>query len=154
MALRDLPARLAGWPRRALALCFLALAVVSALGSRTPAHPRPGPVDTATSGPVNAGLTSGLPPGFVAAPVPLADAAAAGLMKAGDSVDLLTPPAADGTAAAVVIARGLRVLAVLPATGSGGQVGAELVVAADEQTELRLATAVSGRVFAAVRNPP
>jgi hypothetical protein len=157
MPLRDLPARLAGWPRRVAALTFLALAAVSAIGdqtgTRTSAHGQPDSVRTAGRGPASSGLTAGLPPGFVAAPVQVADAAATHLIKAGDWVDLLEPPAAEGAAAAVV-ARGLRVLVVVPAAGSGGQLGAELVVAADEQTELRLATAVSGRVFVAVRDPP
>jgi pilus assembly protein CpaB len=99
---------------------------------------------------VGADLTTGLPPGLAAVPVPLGDTGSAGLIHPGDVVDLFVADTSGGRAA--VLARALLVLAVVvPADGYDGS--AELVVAADDRVALDLAG--TGRtVLAAVRNPP
>ena len=91
-----------------------------------------------------------LPPGEdVAAPLRLADPATAALVQAGDVVDVLSA-APEGSAAAEVVARRLRVLSVPPLDTAGGE-GALVVVAAGPSTAARLAAAaVTGRLSVVV----
>ena len=85
------------------------------------------------------------PPGFVAAPVRLADADVARLLTRGSTVDVL---AADGAGRATVVASAVRVLAipVTPADGFGGDgFGGALVVLAvstDQAVQLAAEAAV------------
>jgi Flp pilus assembly protein CpaB len=146
---------------------------------RWPAHLRPvaargDPADLAgrrLAGPVDRGepitssrllgsdLTTGLAPGEVAAAVSLGDSHATDLVRAGDRIDLLAADRpADPLAAAPpaqpdvdVIAAGCRVLAVLPATA---EADAELVVAVDQRTAVRITRDSATQVFTAVAAPP
>ncbi len=107
------------------------------------------------------GLTAGLPPGQVAVPVLLSDPHATDLLHPGDRADLLAVPAtpdlpvadrAPGLPASVTVAGGhLLVLAVLP---GGDDSGAELVVAADRPTALRIARLSGSQALTAVGVPP
>ena len=101
---------------------------------------------------VSTGLTSGLPAAFAAVSVPLSDPGTAGLVHAGDFIDLIVAPS--GTPPSVVV-RAVRVLAVLPGatTAVGADAGAA-VVAVDESGELALAAATGNALFASVRPPP
>jgi pilus assembly protein CpaB len=109
---------------------------------------------------VGAGLSTALPSGLIAVPVPLADAASIHLIQAGEHVDLLRVPttSAAGTeatsGAAEVLASSVLVLAALPATDTAAGQDAELVVAATASEELRLAAAVGSAIVATVRAPP
>ncbi|MPQ99387.1 Flp pilus assembly protein CpaB [Modestobacter sp. I12A-02628] len=118
-------------------------------------------VDQVLAGPVQAGelvtrvrlvgpgLWSQVPAGEVAAPVRLADLAVAGLLRAGDRVDVLASAPADGGSGAVeseVVAPAALVLAV--PTGEEGPVGVAgtgpsglLVLAVPPSTAARLAAA-------------
>ncbi len=99
---------------------------------------------------VSPGLLAGLPDGFVAVPVRLADAATVRLLRAGDAVDVLAADSTPGSATAATIAAGAPVLAV-PAD-DGGFEGALVVVAAPAATAARLAAAaVSSRLSVVVR---
>jgi pilus assembly protein CpaB len=91
-----------------------------------------------------------LPPGSsVAVPVRVAEPATAALVAAGDRVDVLSA-AAEGGAAARLVASGLSVLAV-PALDDAVGEGALLVLAASRETAARLAAAaVTGRLSVAV----
>jgi Flp pilus assembly protein CpaB len=114
---------------------------------------------------VSPGLVSGLGPGMRALPVRLADDAAAGLVRAGDSVDVLASYGGDGTASAsaVVVASDVHVLVAPAPTGSGSgsllggssaatSGGAVLVLAATQAQALDLARAVAaGRLSVALR---
>jgi Flp pilus assembly protein CpaB len=82
--------------------------------------------------------------GLVAAPVRVADAAAAALLHEGDHVDVLAAPTSSDAAAtsAVTVAHGLQVLAV-PETGSDAD-GGLVVLAATPATAARLAAAAVG----------
>ena len=111
------------------------------------------------------GLAAGLPAGFVAITVALADPAGAQLLQAGDVVDLVasSSSAAVGpaTATALVLATRVRVLAVLavlaPSARAGGDVGsdaARLVVATDTAGALRIAGATGSPIVATLRAPP
>jgi pilus assembly protein CpaB len=118
---------------------------------------------------VGGGLTAGLRPGQVAVTI-RADSGVAGLVHAGDHVDILAgppldavrsdavpsdaaaEPAATGPAAAQVAAA-VVVLAVLPAADPLGG-GTQLIVATDRGTALRI-VAVQGRHgLAVVLDPP
>jgi Flp pilus assembly protein CpaB len=106
-------------------------------------------------------LTTGLGPGLVAVPVPLADSHAGDLLHPGDHVDLLAAPRADDPAAAVgrpvstasvpVAGSHLLVLAVFAASGESGT---ELVVAADRVTAARITRLGGSQTLAAVGVPP
>jgi Flp pilus assembly protein CpaB len=89
--------------------------------------------------------------GLVAAPVRLADPATAGLLHAGDRVDVLaTPTQASAAADATTVATGLQVLAV-PAPGDSDPDGALVVLAARPETAARLAgAAVASRLSVTV----
>jgi len=122
------------------------------------------------------GVLTGQPAGTLAVPVRLADASAAGLVAAGDRVDLIAGPPPDAAAfesgppGTDVVASDVLVLAVPgPAgdeatgglgalTGGGEETAASsglLVVAADRGTAVRLAGAQGDRVLtAAVRAGP
>jgi pilus assembly protein CpaB len=91
-----------------------------------------------------------LPPGSsVAVPVRVAEPATAALVAAGDRVDVLSA-AAEGGAAARLVASGLSVLAVPTPEATVGE-GALLVLAASRETAARLAAAaVTGRLSVAV----
>lgn len=105
---------------------------------------------------VGPGLLAGGPAGDgrVAAPVRVADAAEAGLVRPGDRIDVLaTPP--DGAGAATAVADDVLVLAVPPPDGSGSADGALVVVAASRQVAVALARAAVGdRLSLTVRPPP
>jgi pilus assembly protein CpaB len=98
-------------------------------------------------------LTAGLTAGLIAVPVPLVDAAAASLIRAGDRVDLLSPPGLTNQQAQIV-ASALLVLAVLPNDSGSANGGAQLVVAADSAAELRIAQAIATPMLATVTKPP
>ena len=90
---------------------------------------------------VGPGLTSLLAPGHVAAPLRLPDLAVAGLVHAGDRVDVLaTPP---GATSAEVVAAAVLVLAPAPADdpSTAVEAGGLLLLAVDEATGARLAAA-------------
>jgi pilus assembly protein CpaB len=104
---------------------------------------------------VGGDLAAGLPPGTVAAPITLANSAAANLIHAGDYVDLLSPPSPDGVGtSALVLAFGVLVLAVVPESPDSAQPGAQLVVALERSSELKLAQAESEPVLATVSEHP
>lgn len=96
--------------------------------------------------------------GLVAAPVRLADAAEAGLLQAGDRIDVLGTPAAGpaGPAGnqvlAVTVAAAVQVLAV-PAAGGDGD-GALVVVAATPAVASRLAAAAAASRLSVTVLPP
>ena len=110
-----------------------------------------------------AGIT-GLGPGLVAAPVRIADADAARLLRPGARVDVLAAGGdvrADGAAygvavsgAARLVAAAARVIAVPPARAGfgGGQEGALVLLATTESTAARLAgAAVTDRLSVVLR---
>ena len=109
---------------------------------------------------VGSELTRGLDHGRVAASVPLDDPHAADLVRTGSLVDLLEAPrpadlagpstAREGPTVSTVAQRAL-VLAVLPA---GHDAAAELVLAVDRATAVRLTRDRAGQVFTAVVVPP
>lgn len=104
-------------------------------------------------------LAAGLGAGLVATTVELGDAHASDLVRAGDRVDLLEaarPPdiAALGPAAptrVLTLASHVMVLAVLPATADAE---AELVIATDRGTAVRITRDSPDHVFTAVVAPP
>ena len=110
-------------------------------------------------------LVAGLPGDVVAAAVPLADAHAVDLVRAGDRVDLLSagrsddlaPPTGSSIAAPAVatVIEGARVLAVF-AAGSGGSddTNAEVVLAVPRGVAGRIARESPTHVFTAVLAPP
>jgi Flp pilus assembly protein CpaB len=108
---------------------------------------------------MGADLARGLGPGLVATPVPLADAHATDLVRAGDRVDLLEtarPPdfldvSAPSQPDVRTVATGARVVAVLPESDSAGP---ELVIAVDRQAAVRIARDTATQVFTAVVAPP
>ncbi|HEY2982604.1 MAG TPA: Flp pilus assembly protein CpaB [Jatrophihabitantaceae bacterium] len=107
-----------------------------------------------------ADLTAGLPPELRAVPVELAGSAMPDLVRVGDRIDLLVNDQQDGDAtpspSAHVLAEGVRVLAVAgrpPDPGADGE-STGLIVAADQQTALRIAAASGRSVLATVRKPP
>ena len=110
---------------------------------------------------VGASSLRGMDPGLVAAPVRIADADAAALLKPGDVVDVLAAgaPTADGSAGeARLVASSLRVLSV--PRPDGGRLGADLgdgallLLATSAPTAARLAAAaVSDRLSVVLRGP-
>ena len=100
-------------------------------------------------------LSTGLSGDVVAAAVPLADPHATELLRPGDRVELLSTPRADELAtpspgAVVVLASDARVLAVL----TGGDAGAELVLAVPRAVAGRIVRDGPTHVFTAVLEPP
>jgi pilus assembly protein CpaB len=102
---------------------------------------------------VGANLGAGLPAGLIAVPVPLVDSGAANLIHAGDHVDLLSPPSATNPQASVVAA-GVLVLSIVPGDPAATSISAQLVVAVDQATELRIAQAITVPLLATLINPP
>lgn len=107
-----------------------------------------------TSRLVGGNLTTGLPAGLIAVPVPLVDPGAAGLIQAGDHVDLLRVPTDSTDPAAATVANGVLVLAVVPSDPDASQSSAQLVVAVDRATELQIAQAIASPMLATVRKGP
>jgi Flp pilus assembly protein CpaB len=104
---------------------------------------------------VGADLGTNLARGFIAAPVPLADAGSTNLIRAGDFVDLLSAAGADAVAEpAQVVASGVLVLAVVPGAQAVEDADGELIVAVDRATELRIAQVAGRQLLATVANPP
>lgn len=120
-------AALGGWPRRLAALACLLLAAATAL--------QPGP---AKSGASHAAprIADGLAADEVAVPVPLADAGACTLLRAGDRIDLYPTQSSEAAASARAgpVGSHLRVLALvrcmLPGESIAPGGGATVVVAA------------------------
>jgi Flp pilus assembly protein CpaB len=108
---------------------------------------------------MGADLALALPVGLVAAPVVLGDPHAADLVRAGDRVDLLATAkpldpltgATAGTADVQVVSTRSLVLAVLPADATAD---AELVLAVDRHTALRITRASATQLFTAVVAQP
>jgi Flp pilus assembly protein CpaB len=105
---------------------------------------------------VGAGLARGLPSGLVAAPVAIADAHVAELIRRGDHIDVLEtarpPEVTDGTAMPATprvstAAHAALVLAVLPAQDDAGP---ELILAVDRPTLARLTRDSASHVFTPV----
>jgi Flp pilus assembly protein CpaB len=211
VSISELTSRLAGWPRRVLALCCLLLAAVTGLSAHRAAPARSGdPIVVAArdlaagarlgagdvrlkpwpndlrpagaltrtgdavghrvAGPIRAGealtparligagLTRGLSHDLRAVPVQVNGA---GLIQAGDSIDLLVgdPPDATGAGppAAYVLAEAARVLAVTPGPTTdpdGGPAPLDIVVAVDRATSLKIAAAAGRALLATLRDPP
>ena len=141
---RAMLSRLSGWPRRVAVLVCLLLAVTSFVHRHT-----------AAAGAQQHGLTSGLGPDQVAIAVQVG-AEVSTLVHTGDRVDLVAaagdPATGDTTAAptAAALARGVRVLAVLPPAEQfgGGDPTAWLVVATDRGTATALAAARGRQITA------
>lgn len=102
------------------------------------------------------GVTTGLPAGWVAATIVLDNAAAGGLVRAGDHVDVLSAPGADPAATearrARVVASDVRVLDVLPGDGSAVS-PATVVIAADLATSLDVASVGASPLTITLRGP-
>lgn len=166
VAARDLPAGtrltakdlvIAGWPARLRpsgARDRPGALVGQRLAGPVTAHE---PVTSARL--LGAGLSRGLPSGLVATPLPLDDPHAADLAHAGDRVTVLETPrlpdevtAEPGRIAHAerVVERAL-VLAVLPGSDDAA---AEVVLAVDETTAVRLTRDRSTQMFTLVLNPP
>jgi Flp pilus assembly protein CpaB len=106
-------------------------------------------------------LTEGLAPGMVATTVSLSDPGAADLVHAGDQVDLLATPRPDlevpdatgpGPPLGVfVVARRTRVLAVLAASADRE---AEVVLAVDRATAVRITRDRTTQMFTVVAGSP
>ena len=98
-------------------------------------------------------LAVGLPPGWVVATVAIADATTVQVLRPGDHVDLIrpaVPQAVEAAAArALVLARNIRVLAVL--SRDGPEVGVSVAVAVDETTALRLSEMSGTPLLATLR---
>ncbi|GGQ16934.1 Flp pilus assembly protein CpaB [Actinomadura coerulea] len=100
---------------------------------------------------VGAGLLRGYGPGTVAAPVRLADAGAARLVRPGDRVDVLTVPSAPDAAngprprwdGARVVVSEVPVIAIPPPDENGPQDGALVVLATDRPQAVALAAAAA-----------
>jgi Flp pilus assembly protein CpaB len=113
---------------------------------------------------VGTDLTTGLPPGTVAVPVPLADDTVGQVVHPGDRIDLLAMPTAVGgirspgeRSRATEVADHALVLAVLTAAAgeaatSDGVV--DLVLALPRSTAARIAASESSERFAVVGDPP
>lgn len=142
--------RLRGWPRRVAAvLCLLAAAATALAG------PHAGSSAAASGRHRPSGLAARLRPGQLAVPVTITDPGGAGWVHPGDHVGLLAGPDPSGIGTGGIagsapgggelVADHLRVLAAhQPSDGLDANAAAELVVAADHDTALRIAAA-SGR---------
>lgn len=107
---------------------------------------------------VGAGLTAQLLPGQVAAPVRLADLTVAGLLKAGDRVDVLAS-GSDAARAEVVAGSALVLAATGTAADSDATSAADgtnglLLLAVDEATASRLAAASASATLTVTLTPP
>jgi pilus assembly protein CpaB len=166
VAAHDLPAghrlgrgdlRVAHWPPAlrpsggaAGARAFIGLRTAGPIRAREP---------LTSSRVVGTGLTLRLGSGSVAAAVALDDPHTADLVRPGDRVDLLeTPRPADVDAAparagpeVATVATDALVLAVLPSTA---EADAEVVLAVERATAVRLARDRAAHVFAVVADPP
>lgn len=140
---RRLVRRLSGWPRRVAALVCLLLAAVSAVGVGQP-HPS-APAGAVAPGGVGSGNRNAHP--VRAMPVRLA-APLAAVVHRGDRIDLLAAPSEPGVAAraspfgaaaAAVVIRHVRVLAVRMPPQALGDGDAVVVVAVRSDQALRLA---------------
>lgn len=150
--------RVASWPAKLRPAT--AVANTTAAIGRTVAGPVGSGEMITTTRLVGSDLAAGLPLGLIAVAVPLVDSGTAALIRAGDRVDLLSPPSdttspvPSGSPAATMVAANVLVLAVVPRdpglTGSNGQ----LVVAVDQPTELRIAGAISTPMLATLIKPP
>jgi pilus assembly protein CpaB len=107
-----------------------------------------------TSRLVGGNLTTGLPAGLIAVPVPLVDPGAAGLIQPGDHVDLLRVPTDSTDAPATAVAADVLVLAVIPSDPAASRSSAQLVVAVDRATELQIAQAIASPMLATVIKGP
>jgi Flp pilus assembly protein CpaB len=107
-----------------------------------------------TSRLVGGNLTTGLPAGLIAVPVPLVDPGAAGLIQPGDHVDLLRVPTDSTDAPATTVAADVLVLAVIPSDPAASRSSAQLVVAVDRATELQIAQAIASPMLATVIKGP
>jgi pilus assembly protein CpaB len=143
--------RVSQWPA-ALRPASAIASAKNAIGRRVVSAVGTGEVITLTRV-VGSELTTGLPPGLIAVPIPLVDSAAAGLIRAGDHVDLLSPPQ-DSSHPAAMIASGVLVLAVIAAGTGVNASSAQLVVAVDHPAELRIAQAITTPIFATLINSP
>ncbi|MEV4006113.1 Flp pilus assembly protein CpaB, partial [Actinomadura sp. NPDC049753] len=100
---------------------------------------------------IGAGLLRGYGPGTVAAPVRLADAGAARLVRPGDRVDVLTVPSEGATAdgprprwgSARVVVSEVPVIAIPPPDENGPEEGALIVLATDRPQAVALAGAAA-----------
>jgi pilus assembly protein CpaB len=141
----------ANWPR-AITPSGTVPDLATAIGRRTAGPLSAGEAITTTRL-VSPALTSGLPPGLAAVAVSLANAGAAALIHAGDYADLIAAPTAGGSPS--IIAKQVRVLAVLPGmTDVTSGEPASLIVAVDQAEELALAAVTGAALFASVRPPP
>ncbi|MDQ2749996.1 MAG: Flp pilus assembly protein CpaB [Actinomycetota bacterium] len=113
---------------------------------------------------VGADLSAGLPAGEVATAVSI-NPALATLVHPGDHIDVLAAPVDGGANAgsagsagrtdAVLVAEAAAVLAVLPVSdGDGVPGGAQVLVATDRGTAVRLVALQTSRVLAVVLSPP
>ena len=102
---------------------------------------------------VGPGLTSLLGPGQVAAPLRLPDLAVAGLVHAGDRIDVLAT--APDAGSAKVVAAGVLVLAPTRAGQPSSPSGADglLLLAVDETTGARLAAAAASHTLSVTLVP-
>jgi Flp pilus assembly protein CpaB len=105
-------------------------------------------------------LTTGLPPGLVAVPVPLGDVHAADLLHPGDHVDLLATPRGDaggalgsGSTAGPVTVAGSHLL-VLAVLRGGAESGTDLVVAANRDEAVRITRIGGSQTLAGLGVPP
>lgn len=104
---------------------------------------------------IGASLTDGLPAGLSATTVALPDPATAGLIHAGDAIDLFVGGGSVGgadTSAARLLAENVRVLAVLPAAEGG--TGVPVIIAIDRSTAMSIASASGSALLATVRGSP
>lgn len=118
---------------------------------------------------VGSGMTDGLPPGQVAVSVPTGPGVAA-LVHPGDRVDVLAGPPEDVGLAGVstqpdsatdsargdatVIVEAAAVLAVLPAAAAFDNSDAQVIVATDRGTALRIVAVERRQTLAVVVDPP
>lgn len=140
------PAR--AWPRVAAAVLTAAAVTALAPGPTAPASPTASPASHARPG----GVPPQAGPPRVRAPVRLADPAVAGMLRAGDLVDVI---AAGPQGRPRVLAREARI-ALTPASGGVDTAGGALVVlSVPRPTAVRLlGTAPEDRLAVALRDGP
>jgi hypothetical protein len=133
--------------RRPLAAALAGLAAVLALTTlRSSPHPAPSAADR---DPTNVAAAQ---PGEVTVPVVLASGAIAAVLEIGDVIDLVGPPASEGSGASVV-ARDARVVE-LPLSGSalGGTSVAVVLVALPESDALNVITSMADGLTPVIRS--
>lgn len=148
--------------RRDLAIAWWPVALRPATSSRDPTslvrHRTAGPIKRreiiTADRLVTAQLVDHLDPGLVAAPLLMDDPHSLDLVRAGNYVDVLEAPRAPEIADSALpkpdvatLVRHALVLAVFPASD---RAGAELVLAVDRPTALRITRDSASRVFTAV----